>query len=274
MKKIRSPIVDGIFYPDDGEALTERTQKLLSDAPQTEMRIQKPIRGIIVPHAAYDFAGQVAARAFKACTDRVVKTVVLLGSVHREPAEQIYVTESEAFSTPAGDLLVDTEKAEDLVSCSTTIIAKDIPHLEEHCLEVQLPFIQILFPGVSILPVLLGGKTKRTVEACARAFRTVFLDDLESTLFVVTSNTAAAETADAARQQAEIFKQYLKTTDLPALTDPQVQKSISACGAACASVLFHEQLGCTEVQYLGEAVSKDTDPEIKPIVHYASYIVS
>jgi MEMO1 family protein len=274
MKKIRSPIVDGLFYPAEREALKDLVLKLLSEAPAPEPRRDKTVRGIIVPHAAYDFAGSIAARAFKACEKKKTKTVVLLGSVHREPSEQIFITESEAFSTPLGDIPVDTAKVEDYVSCSTIINANDIPHLEEHCLEVQLPFIQLLFPEASVFPVLLGGKSKQIVEAAARALRTTFYDELETTLFVVSSNSAAWDTEDTARNQAEFFKRLLKTGDWQTLIDRKNLKETSACGAACASVLFYEQLAYRDVQCLGEAVSLDTEPEARPIVHYASYLVS
>lgn len=274
MKKIRSPIVDGLFYPAEREALKDLVLKLLSEAPAPEPRRDKTVRGIIVPHAAYDFAGSIAARAFKACEKKETKTVVLLGSVHRESSEQIFITESEAFSTPLGDIPVDTAKVEDYVSCSTIINANDIPHLEEHCLEVQLPFIQLLFPKASVFPVLLGGKSKQIVEAAARALRTTFYDELETTLFVVSSNSATWDTEDTARNQAEFFKRLLKTGDWQTLIDRKKLKETSACGAACASVLFHEQLAYRDVQCLGEAVSLDTEPEARPIVHYASYLVS
>lgn len=274
MKKIRSPIVDGLFYPADGEVLKDLVLKLLSEAPAPEPRREKTVRGIIVPHAAYNFSGSIAARAFKACEKKKIKTVVLLGSVHREPSEQIFITESESFSTPLGDLPVDTAKVEDYVSCSTTINVNDIPHLEEHCLEVQLPFIKLLFPEAYIFPVLLGGKSKQIVEAAARAFRTTFFDELESTLFVVSSNSAAGDTAETARRQAEAYKRLLKTADWKTLIDRKKLKETSACGAVSVSVLFHEQLAYTDVQCLEEAVSLDTEPEARPIVHYASYLVS
>ena len=49
------------------------------------------------------------------------------------------------------------------------VVEADAPHAQEHCLEVQLPFLQMLFDDFTLLPLVLGSPSRRARRGCARA---------------------------------------------------------------------------------------------------------
>lgn len=184
---LRAATVDGIFYPAEPEILEARLAQLLAEAalPQPDARTY----ALITPHAALDCAGAVAAAAFRSVCTRRPTTVVLLGPMHRDAPEAVVAPESAAFQTPLGRARVDRQALGELqATTGDWLRADDIPHLEEHCLEVQLPFLQHLFPRLSIVPLLVGRPSRPLVEGLARGLWETFGTRLDSTLFVATAN--------------------------------------------------------------------------------------
>lgn len=151
---IRSPAVAGQFYPGDPETLRRTVDGLLEGA-RPDPRAVRP-KGLIVPHAGYQFSGPVAASAYSllaAAED--VERVILLGPAHFHPLEGLALPVATAFETPLGLVEVDSTAYRAALSCPG-VVADDAPHLEEHSLEVQIPFLQCTNPGATLLPIAVG----------------------------------------------------------------------------------------------------------------------
>lgn len=149
---IRKPAMAGKFYPADPSQLRAMVQQFLDSADvQSE---PDRARVIVAPHAGYPFSGPTAGYAYARVQGKEPNRVVLLGCSHHYKIETASVYDRGAFETPLGPSSIDedfaTRLAEALESESTT------PHDPEHSLEVQLPFIQVLFGDVPIVPVLFG----------------------------------------------------------------------------------------------------------------------
>src|SRR4030042_277171 len=164
--RVRASTVDGIFYPADREGLAQRVQGLLAGGGPAGTA-----GCLISPHAAYGYSGGPAAAAFQAAAAAPVQRVLLLGPVHREASDRLLLPESEAYQTPLGATAVDQETVRRLAARDPCFALDDIPHLEEHCLEVQLPFLQTLFPQARLVPLLMGRSPARLVDALAAAVR-------------------------------------------------------------------------------------------------------
>ncbi len=151
---MRRPSYAGQFYPGEKEELKEEVISLLKKVrPPT---IPEKIRGIIVPHAGYEYSGEVAAYAYKAISGDTYQTVIMLGPSHRASFRGFALYAKGKWSTPLGATEIDEELANDLLKSSPNII-KDDPavHNLEHSLEVQLPFLQTVLKGFKILPVMM-----------------------------------------------------------------------------------------------------------------------
>jgi hypothetical protein len=133
----------------DAESLIA-TAKLPDDLPET-------LYGGLVPHAGWSFSGRVAAQTLKALLDKPhpPETIVLFGADHTGAAELGEVWPEGAWLTPVGPVDVDQPLAEALLNECDRLRANPHAHDHEHSLEVQLPLIAVLAPGVKIVPIAM-----------------------------------------------------------------------------------------------------------------------
>src|SRR5690349_12126616 len=178
---IRPPAVAGLFYPGDPSELRDEVSGYLA---QTDPTVGAPPKALIVPHAGYIYSGVIAAAAYSQVSQRRrnIRRVVLIGPSHRVYLRGMAAPEAEAFQTPLGIVPVDRELKARLLA-HPSVIESDSPHASEHSLEVQLPFLQMLFDEFTLLPLALGSATPADV---ARALAEVWGG--EETLVLVSSD--------------------------------------------------------------------------------------
>ncbi len=174
---VRPEAVAGRFYPADPEALAAEVDRLLAAAaeaappapPTGPVSVPEVApKALIVPHAAYVYSGPVAARAYAllAADETAVATierVVLIGPAHHVPVRGVAVSGVDALATPLGEVPVDADGRDALLT-HPAVTVDDLSHGPEHCLEVQLPFLQRILGDFSVLP-LLAGRTPGDVVA-------------------------------------------------------------------------------------------------------------
>ncbi len=265
--KTRPTIVDGIFYPAERGQLRTLVGSLLDGSPVTP----GSCLGCISPHAGYSYAGSVMAAAFRAISARTVRTVILLGPVHRDPAEGVFLPESEVFSTPLGPLPVDTEAVKELQGRAPIFSVSDVPHLEEHCLEVQLPFLAALFPQASIVPILVGRVGTKAVEALAESLRLTFQSRDEYTACVISANMASYMKGTDTPAESEKIMAMIEKADWRSIASASGKSGMSSCGTACIAAGLLLAGGSARVQRLARADSRGVDGDTKRTVHYAAF---
>jgi AmmeMemoRadiSam system protein B len=240
-KKGRTPVVAGLFYPDDRAELEARLR-----AFGLESGVGGGASAIIAPHGAWELSGTVAAAAFAAAAGRAKGKgfcrVVILGNIHQVESPGVFFSDSRFFETPLGKLPVDLRLCESLHSCSTLFELNDIPHLQETSVEVLLPLVQWCFPGAAIVPVLMGGTQPRLISALARALRIVLEPLMSGTLLVVSSNLAIHDDAETARRDAETYIQLLEEHRADAFIAGVHGGRISGCGGALIASLLESGL--------------------------------
>jgi MEMO1 family protein len=265
----RPPIVDGLFYPAKPGALAATIDDLLARSPTP----QGSSFAVISPHAGYEYAGPVMAAAFQAVALRPVRTAVLIGPVHRDPEQHIYLPESNAFATPLGDIPVDVEAVRQLLAADPLFQRNDIPHLEEHCLELQLPFLARLFPGLSIVPMLVGSGDARTTAALVRALRLTFAGRARYTAFVMSANMASYMTGRDTESENTTLEALLAGCDWKGVLGASETGRISACGPAGIAALLALAGPECKVRILARSSSRNTEPGTEHTVHYAAVSV-
>jgi AmmeMemoRadiSam system protein B len=236
-ERVRFPVVGGLFYPE------ERSE--------TELRLAACMKGwetgraraIVAPHGAWDISGRIAGAAFAAAggEPRQVSRVVVLGTIHQEE-EGLFLSDSDFFQTPLGNIPVARVFCEELASCNTLFEINDIPHLKEHSIEVLLPFIRYCFPDASIVPVLMGSSRQRLVSALAHSLRIVFEPVMKDTLIVLSCNLSMNTDEEKARLQAEECVRLFVEKDSARFTGEVMNGCISACGKGSAASLLESGL--------------------------------
>lgn len=158
---LRKPVVRGRFYPFGEEECRQEIKEYLKTATEA----QKPERVVagLVPHAGWVYSGPTAAKVFfnikkKGSPD----TFIVFGSVHTPGVYQAAMFGRGAWETPLGEAQVDEELADALLESASKAgrageYLSDDPraHAMEHSIEVQLPFIQFIFPRARILPIMV-----------------------------------------------------------------------------------------------------------------------
>ena len=151
---IHSPVVAGRFYPGSASALEKTIEKFMADARPAQ--VKNPL-AIVVPHAGYIFSGQIAADGFRQAANHPYDVVVILGTNHTSGSfRKISIYPGDGFSTPLGTAMVDKEVVKALLAADPDCVLDKSLHDQEHSVEVQIPFIQVLFPESLIVPVVVG----------------------------------------------------------------------------------------------------------------------
>lgn len=213
---IRPPAIAGSFYPADPDALTGMIDQCLGRAQDHGLAP----KALIAPHAGLVYSGPIAGNAYRSVTsqaDRITR-VVLLGPPHRVAVPKFCVPAAAAFRTPLGDVPLDA----DGIATALTIPGveqSDVPHAEEHSLEVHLPFLQRLLADFTLVPILVGGPNPQETEALLAA-----LWGGPETLIVVSSDLSHYHNYDGAMQRDQTFRRHVETLNLERIEDEQ------ACG--------------------------------------------
>ncbi len=153
--KVRKPAVAGRFYPASASTLRDVVRRCIEQAPVPTLQ---RVRAVIAPHAGYACSGGVAGAAFRAlqgnCEGEAI--VYLLGPAHYKPVRGVAASSAEAFATPLGTVPVAVQTVTRLVTVDRLAHCDDLAHAPEHCLEVELPFLQqALGEHFRIVPLLL-----------------------------------------------------------------------------------------------------------------------
>lgn len=159
---IRPAAVAGFFYPGDHRVLRTQLAEMLSAAVPLESVL--PPKAIIVPHAGYIYSGPVAATAYVGIAPLrdCIRRVVLLGPAHRMPVAGFALPAAQAFVTPLGEVQISQADWTALQE-RPDVVVDDRPHAMEHCLEVQLPFLQTVLDSFELVPLLVGGASDAAV---------------------------------------------------------------------------------------------------------------
>lgn len=157
MREVREPAVAGRFYPSSPRELLSAVEGFLAAAPR---RVDTSPKAVIAPHAGYVYSGPIAGSALAPWVSEAdqIERVVLLGPAHRVPVRGLALPGVDEFETPLGRVPVDTELVEKVVDLPQVRVSR-AAHAPEHCLEVELPFLQVLLGRFSILPLLVGDAT-------------------------------------------------------------------------------------------------------------------
>ena len=190
-KDSRPAAVAGMFYPESAQLLTGAVAEMLDQAADSP-----PLRpkAIIAPHAGYIYSGPIAASVYAtlAALRGTVHRVVLLGPTHRVAVDGLAVPTSATFATPLGKVALDRTTIAGIADLPQ-VVTSDDAHAQEHSLEVQLPFLQMVLGEFALLPLAVGDAS---AEAVAEVLERVWGGD--ETLIVVSSDLSHYLTYDAA----------------------------------------------------------------------------
>ena len=167
---VREPAVSGMFYPSEKEELRRNVSNYLEFADDSSLKGE--LFGLIVPHAGYIYSGHVAAWSYKQIKNNTYDAVIIIGNSHRGMFKGASIGKYGAYKTPLGNAKINIDLVDKLLLKSEIFNFYPDAHRDEHSLEVQMPFLQLIVEDLKIVTVLLGDFSKKS----ARTLATSLLD--------------------------------------------------------------------------------------------------
>lgn len=268
---VRPPAVAGSWYPGSRGALEREIDGLLAAAaPPPPL---EPV-ALVAPHAGLIFSGGVAAHAYRAAAAARPDVIVLVGPSHYVGFDGVAIVERGAFETPLGLVAIDEPLAATLTASSSLVRPHAPAHAREHSLEMQLPFLQRVLPGVPFVPLAIGWQERDTIVALGDLLGRVLAR--RRPLLVASTDLSHYFDAATAERLDRRVADYVARFDADGLLDyfesfPEHERGrYVACGggALIAVMRAARALGAREAHVLRYAHSGDVSGDRAAVVGY------
>lgn len=265
---IRRSSVAGRWYPGDPSRLASEVDTYLAQA--VVEATPSPIRAIVAPHAGLMYSGPVAAYAYNAARRSRPKSIVLVGPSHFVSFDGVSIWPTGAWETPFGSVAVDEELARAIAEAWDAIVVLDAAHGREHSLEMQLPFLAHLMPGVPIVPMVMGHQTRKTAFALSHAIVDAVRATGEDILLVASSDLSHYEDAQIAAQLDGVVIERVAALDAGGLMQALEAEPRHACGGGPMVTVLDAaaRLGASAASVLRYADSGDVSGDKSSVVGY------
>ena len=277
MKK-RPPAQAGTFYPDtEGALRTQIQQSFLHPLgpgaiPTIPGTRNQNLLGLIVPHAGYSYSGPVAAHSYyHQASAGIFESIIILGPNHTGLGSGVSTMTEGEWSTPLGDVPIDTDLAQEIVDSSDLVDVEDEAHRNEHSIEIQLPFLQFIYPRrfkfVPICMMLQDLQTSIEVgEAIAKAaenHRAIVLASSDWTHYEPQEQAQSKDKQaieEALQMNEKKFQEIIE------------ERSVSACGYGPVTAMIHaaKLRGAKSGNLLSYQTSGDVTGDKSAVVGYAA----
>ena len=278
----RSPAVAGMFYPSSPGELrmtldqSFRNQKFGPGMPPPSLTKRK-IFGMVTPHAGYMYSGAVAANGYYQISAQNFENAIIVGPNHYGIGSGVAAMRQGVWETPLGEVEVNGSLAESVAENSGTVDFDATAHSRDHCLEVQLPFLQYIRQQFTIVPVILMMQDIDTAFDLGKAISDTVTgndDDDEDTVLIASSDLTHYETNESAHKKDNELITAMLELDVLKFYSVLERMDISACGyGAIASIMVAaKNLGATKGELLKYATSGDVTGDTGAVVGYSSVV--
>ena len=266
---LRLPAVAGRFYPSNPAEL----RAIVDRFTKTESNIEKVgAKACLLPHAGYEYSGAVAGAVFSRLV--LPRKVLILGVRHFPRGKPAAILLSGAWRTPLGDAPIDEPLARALRAACPLLHEDSVAHSQEHSLEVQLPFLQVLAPQFTFVPVALGTVRFEDLVSVGEAVGQVLAESREEILLLTTSDLNHYEDDATTRVKDRRAIERLLALDARGLYDTCRNERISMCGLgpAVAMIIALRGLQASHAELVQYATSADVSGDTSGVVGYAGMV--
>ena len=265
---IREPVVAGRFYPGSPDRLRKIIGGMVDERADKE-----DVIGVVMPHAGYEYSGTVAGATISRV--RFKDTFIIMGPSHTGMGEPFSIMTEGAWRTPLGDVDLDTELGKQVLNLSGILKEDYLAHLQEHAVEVQLPFLQYFKPDVRIVPIVLASADVDTYREIGQALAGA-VKELERDVVIIASGdmTHYEPQQSAERKDREGIEAILELDEEKLLKRVR-ELNISMCAYAPAATMIAaaKELGAGDTELVRYQTSGDTTGDYSAVVGYAGIII-
>ncbi|MDR9459508.1 MAG: MEMO1 family protein [Dehalococcoidia bacterium] len=265
---IRNPVVSGKFYPGSATSLEAQIREFIDEGATKE-----EVLGVVSPHAGYSYSGPVAGAVLSRV--KFKDTFVIMGPNHTGLGQPFSIMTEGTWRTPLGNVEIDTDLAIKILEMSPPLKEDHIAHLEEHSIEVQIPFLQYLKKGIRIVPILLTHADSTVYKEIGKGIAEAIKDQGGEAVIMASSDMTHYEDQDSASR-----KDLLAIVAILELNEDELLKRIgeyhiTMCGYAPVASLISacKDLGAEETELVKYQTSGDVIRDFRSVVGYAGIII-
>jgi AmmeMemoRadiSam system protein B len=274
--KIRRPAVAGMFYSGSAGELKEQIEwcyrhELGPGAiPRVDDKGPRKIVAIVVPHAGYYYSGPVAAYAYKELAeDGIFDTAVILGPNHTGYGAPVSLWLGGDWSTPLGEVEINRKLGQRLLG--DVIEADETAHMQEHSIEVQLPWLQYLYRKVKIVPITMLAQDIGTARRVGKSIGQAG----DNLVVIASSDLTHYEPHSLAMQKDSSVIEAIVALDEEQLYERCERLRCTMCGygPVAAAIVASKEMKGKEANLLKYATSGDTSGDSSRVVGYGSIAI-
>ena len=265
---IREPVVAGRFYPGTADRLRQMIEGMVD-----EKATKEDVIGAVMPHAGYEYSGPVAGATISRV--RFKDTFVVMGPSHTGMGQPFSIMSEGTWRTPLGDVEIDAELAEKALSLSSLLKEDHVAHLQEHAVEVQLPFLQYFKLDVRIVPIVLAPADVSTYREIGSALAGAIRELGRGVVVIASGDMTHYEPQKSAERKDRQGIDAILALDEEQLIRRVRELNISMCASAPAAVLIAaaRELGAGGAELVKYQTSGDTTGDYSAVVGYAGIII-
>lgn len=272
-KLVRDCIYAGSFYTSDAKELLEEIKTYIRKA-KTQF-VEKDILGVIAPHAGYMYSGPCAANSYVALQQkRNLKRVIIIAPSHSFNDFAFSVGKYDAYNTPFGAIQTDQEIVEQLLADSSFAF-HPYAHVQEHSLEVQLPFLYNISNEIKIVPIVFGNQNFENAILLAEKLLPIVHKAIHDTAIIVSTDLSHYHTRSHAKEMDSLLINAIESRDIHKIWKMILSHEVEACGFAGIITLLHiaDLMQYDQVQTLNYTDSGYVNYDTEKVVGYLSSVV-
>lgn len=265
---VRPAIAAGQYYPDDPVALRHQIQSMVSNQSEKVSGV-----ACMVPHDAYVFSGRVAGAVLGRLN--LPRRFVILSPAHTGKGPQLGMMSKGVWRTPLGDAPVDRELAHTLGAWYRALREDDSVHRIEHSTEVLLPFLQVLRPDFTFVPISVTLGSYEALAELGQAIGTVIRRWSEPVMIVGSTDLNHYESAAMSREKDEKVIERIVALDSQGILDTIGAYKVTMCGygAAVAMTSAAVWLGAQKGELVQYTTTAETTGNPEAVIGYAGIIL-
>jgi MEMO1 family protein len=270
MNALKKSVIAGSWYPGTPSVLRRDIDNYFNSIP--ELECEGEVVGLIAPHAGYVYSGQIAANAYNLVRGKKYDAVIVVGPSHRVAFHGVSIFSTGGYETPLGIVPVAEELAKKIKILSKIVV--DIPeaHLQEHSVEIQLPFLQVALGDFSFIPLVMGDQGANTCQELATAIYEAASG--KKILIVGSSDLSHFYNYNMAKKLDAVVLRHLKDGDADGLLECLENGTAEACGGGpmVVAMLVARMMSANKAHLLKYANSGDVTGDKSSVVGYAAAV--
>lgn len=269
---IRHSVIAGSWYPAEPDELSADLDDYLQ-AGQPSSAVGTPV-AIVAPHAGYFYSGRTAGWAFASVRNLQPDVVAVLSPMHQADRAGFFTSGYAAYQTPLGEVPVDAGLVAQLAD--RLLHEYRLPLLpllreEEHSLEIELPFLQRIYPQpFTLLPLMVSDLSPARCRQVSQSLADVLTG--HSALVVISTDLSHYHPLPVAEQMDACMLDAVLRLDVDGVAAAGDSGAGYACGAgALMTGLQYARLqGCQRGILLGYETSAVSSGDDSAVVGYAA----